>query len=159
MTAPALAVDEVSVSQSPPRRVLSRHVTVDEADLPSTLGTTFAEIYGHLGRAHVEPDGPPFVVYHDSSEPGVRWDIDICAPIAKAVEPPPDLEYSELPGGRVCSLLHAGPYSTLGEAYAQIQRYIEQHRLTRAGPPREFYLSEAEVPPDETMTLIEQPIA
>jgi effector-binding domain-containing protein len=159
MTAPALAVDRVSVSQSPPRHVLSRHVTVDEADLPSTLGTTFAEIYAHLGTTHVEPDGPPFVVYHDSSEPGVRWEIDICAPIASPVAPPPGLEYNELPGGRVCSLLHAGPYSTLGAAYAQIERYLARNRLTRAGPPREFYLSEAEVPPEEIMTLLEQPIA
>jgi len=158
MTAPTLTNHEVSLSESPPRRILSRHVTVDEADLPSMLGTTFAEIYAHLGWAHVEPDGPPFVVYHDSSEPGVRWDIDICAPIASAVEPPPGLESRELPGGPVASLLHVGPYSTLGEAYARIERYLEQHGLTRAGPPREFYLSEAEVPPEETTTLIEQPI-
>ena len=63
-----------------------------------------------------------------------------------------------MPSCIVASLLHVGPYDTLGEAYAQIETYVAEHGLQKVGPPREFYYSEPEVPPAETRTLIEWPV-
>jgi len=72
---------------------------------------------------------------------------------------PPCFEYIEMPSGIVVSLLHIGPYETLGEAYLQVEAYIGEHGLQKAGPPREFYCSEPDVPPTETRTLIEWPVS
>jgi effector-binding domain-containing protein len=44
-------------------------------------------------------------------------------------------------------------------AYDAISRYVAGHALTFTGPPREFYLSEPDVPPDEIRTLIEWPVS
>ena len=64
----------------------------------------------------------------------------------------------ELPATRVVSLLHVGPYQTLGVAYERIKEYIVEQRLTRSGAPRETYLSPPDTPADKVQTIIEFPI-
>jgi effector-binding domain-containing protein len=158
MTAPALTSTKPVLSQSPPRHVLSQHAVVSLSDLPVTLERAFGALYAELARTGVEPDGPPFVIYNNLPDADEKWDIDICSPIAVPLEPPADSAYFEMPAGRVVTLLHVGPYETLGESHAQIERFLVDHQLEASGPPREFYLSEADVPPEETMTLIEWPV-
>jgi effector-binding domain-containing protein len=70
-----------------------------------------------------------------------------------------DFGFKEFAPERIVSLLQVGPYESLVEAYEAIERYLAEQGLETAGPPREIYLSEPEVPPAETRTLVEQPIA
>jgi effector-binding domain-containing protein len=158
MTAPALISTKPVVSQSPPRHVLSQHAVVSLGDLPTTLGRAFGALYAELARAGVEPDGPPFVIYNNLPAADEEWDIDICAPVAAPLEPAEGLAYREMPAGRVVTLLHVGPYETLGQAHAQIERFLVDHHMLASGPPREFYLSQPDVPAEETTTLIERPV-
>jgi effector-binding domain-containing protein len=159
MTAQTLAPGRPTICESPPRLVLYQHRVTTEEDLPATLGRAFGELYERIGDAHVEPAGEPFVVYLESSKPGVRWEMDICAPVSARVRESADFGFMEMPAGRVVSYLHIGPYQDLGQAYEAIQRYVKEQGLTVAGPPREIYLSEPDVPPAEIRTLLEQPIA
>lgn len=159
MTAPASTTDEPSLTRSPPRRVLSKHALITIEELPATLGETFAELYAAIELTGTEPDGPPFVIYHTVPTPGAKWEIDICAPVAAEVPTPPDITYSEMAAEPIVYLLHVGPYEGLGEVYAGIGRFLADNNLTPSGPPREFYLSEPDVPPAETQTLIEWPVA
>jgi effector-binding domain-containing protein len=159
MTASAPAIERATVSESPPRRVLSRHAVVKQKDLAATLGRTFGELYAQIGAAGIEPDGPPFVTYHEGTQAGLHWDIDICAPISAPIEAPAGFVYTELPASKVVTLLHVGPYHTLGVAHDALERFVADHRLAFAGPPREFYLSEPDVAPSEIQTLIERPVS
>jgi effector-binding domain-containing protein len=98
------------------------------------------------------------VVYHDESERGVRWSIDVCAPVAAPITPTAEIQFKDMPQERIVSLMHFGPYDGLGTAYEAIDRFVREKGLVPAGPPREFYFSEPDVPPEKTQTLIEQPI-
>lgn len=159
MTASAPTIERVTVTDSPPRRVLSRHAVVEQKDLASALGRTFGDLYAQIGAAGIEPDGPPFVTYNEGTEAGLHWDIDICAPISAPIKPPAGFAYNEVPASKVVTLLHIGPYQSLSVAHDAMERYVAGHGLTFAGPPREFYLSEADVAPDEIQTLIERPVS
>ncbi len=64
-----------------------------------------------------------------------------------------------MPAGSFASLLHVGPYDTLGVAYETLTRWVHAHELITAGPPREVYLSEPGTPPAELNTVIEFPVA
>jgi effector-binding domain-containing protein len=159
MTAQTIAPGQPTIGDSPPRLVLYQHRVAAHEDLPATIGRAFGELYEHIGDAHVKPAGEPFVVYLESSQPGVRWEVDICAPVSARIPESADFGFMEMQPGRMVSLLHVGPYEGLAEAYATIERFIQQQGLTVAGPPREIYLSEPDVPPAEIRTLVEQPVA
>jgi effector-binding domain-containing protein len=159
MTTTASTAESPRVTRSPPRRVWSKHAQVALDELPDTLGEGFAELYAAVARTHNEPDGPPFVVYHTVPTPGAKWEIDICAPVAASLLAPPGITYSEMAAEPIVSLLHVGPYESLDQAYAVVGRFMTDNDLTPSGPPREFYLSEPDVPPAEIQTLIEWPVA
>ena len=65
------------------------------------------------------------------------------------ITPSAGFQFMELPATRVVSLLHVGPYDTLGEGLRRrSRRYIAEHGLSVTAPPREFYLSQPDVPPE-----------
>lgn len=158
MSAPTVAVERPVLTSAPRRFVLYRHRSVPHSELGQTISMTFGELYACVEASGANPGGPPFVIYQSGSQPEVRWEMDICAPIAAPMVAPLCAEYIEMPSGNVVSLLHVGPYDTLGEAYAQVEAFIAEHGLQQAGPPREFYYSEPDVPPAEVRTLIEWPV-
>jgi len=151
-------VNEPVIAESPRRHVLYRHHVVTEADLAQTFGSTFSDLYERVAQAGLVSAGPPFVIYHDDSEPGVRWNMDVCAPVSSAASPTFDIDYMVLPATHVVSLLHIGPYETLGSAYSRIASFIAERGLTISGPAREFYLSPPETPPDQIQTIVERPV-
>ncbi|HEY5488732.1 MAG TPA: GyrI-like domain-containing protein [Candidatus Limnocylindrales bacterium] len=156
MVAPTVIPNVPVLGESSHRHVLFQHFVVPLEDLPQTIGKSFSTLYGRITQAGVIPAGPPFVIYHNMAAP---WDIDVCAPVATPLTPTPEFEVKELPATRVVSLLHVGPYETIGTAYEAVDAYIRAHSLTPAGPPREIYLSPPETPPELIQTIIEWPIA
>lgn len=159
MVAPTHIANEPVIAESPRRYVLYQHHVVDEVDLPPTIGRSYQALYARVADAGVNPVGPPFVIYHlEQSEPGVRWDMDICVPISAPISASPQFDYMELQATRVVSLLHIGPYDSLGKAYDAIESYIADKELDVSGPPREFYLSPPDVPADQIQTLVERPV-
>ena len=46
----------------------------------------------------------------------------------------------ELPGGRAITLIHKGPYDTLGHSYAKIIQYLKSNGHAPQCPTREVYL-------------------
>jgi effector-binding domain-containing protein len=158
MTAPTHILPMPTIGQSPRRMVLFKHRVVIHSELPSVLGSTFGELYQRIESSGVAPAGPPFVIYLDDSEPGVRWSIDICAPVSAPISAAPEFEFCDMPAGRVVSVMHFGPYDELGIVYDAIDRFIKEKDLTVAGPPREFYFSEPDVPPEKVQTLVEWPV-
>ena len=66
-----------------------------------------------------------------------------------------------LPAGSAATTIHAGPYETLTEAYAALERWMEQNGLRPAGPPWEDYITDpAEFPdPKDWKTEVCWPVA
>jgi effector-binding domain-containing protein len=49
------------------------------------------------------------------------------------------VNFSQLPGGRVATTTHFGPYQRLGEAHAAIRQWCEEHGRRRSGVCWEIY--------------------
>jgi effector-binding domain-containing protein len=158
MTGYAPVASRAAIVDAPHRMVVYKHCTCTQSELKDTLGAAFAALYTRIAESGVATAGPPFVVYNESSRPGVSWDIDVCAPTVEAISPTADISYKGFPSERVVELFHVGPYETLAAAYEEIDHFVKENGLVRNGPPREIYLSEPEVPPEQIQTLIEQPI-
>jgi len=84
--------------------------------------------------------------------------MEICAPVARTTDPPAGWQMQELPASTFVTLLHVGPYDTIGAAYDSLTAWIGAHDLAIAGPPREVYLSEPETPPEQIRTILEFPV-
>jgi effector-binding domain-containing protein len=149
---------EVKVGQRNAALVVSKRFPVRLSEIGGVMSGAFGEVYGHLGARGAEPMGPPFVIYHGAPVGDDPFDIEVCAPVARAVDPPPGWQTQELPAGMFVTLLHVGPYDTVGVAYETVLAWIPEHGYAVAGPPREVYLSEPETPPDQIRTIVEVPV-
>ena len=149
---------EVTVGPREAALVVSRRLPVTLAEIGGALGRAFGEVYGHLAARRVEPQGPPFVIYHGTPASGEPFDVEVCAPVTRAVDPPAGWQVQELPAGTFVTLLHVGPYDTIGGAYETVLAWVGAHGFAVAGPPREVYLSEPETPPDQIKTIVEVPV-
>ena len=49
------------------------------------------------------------------------------------------MQSRNLPGGTAVTLLHRGPYETLGESYKRLLDHIKEQNLTVTTPSREIY--------------------
>ena len=139
--------------------VISKRFPVRLSAIGDALGAAFGEVYGHLGAMQLEGDGPPFVIYHEVPVADDPFDIEVCAPVARAVVPPAGWQAQQLPAGTFATLLHVGPYDTVAGTYDAVVAWIGDHDLAVAGPPREVYLSPPDTPPEQIRTIIEFPAA
>lgn len=150
---------EVKIGRRDATLIISKRLPVRIPEMPNVIGPAFGEVYGYLGKRGVEPEGPPFIIYHEMPEADRPVDLEICAPITRAIEPPPGWQAQELPAGLFATLMHVGPYDTLGDTYDELKAYLGSHDLAMAGPPREVYLSGPETPPEQIRTIVEFPVA
>ncbi len=150
---------EVKLGERTATLIVSKRLPVQLPEIGSVLGSAFGEVYGYLGMRGVPTEGPPFVIYHSMPVPGEPLDMEICAPVGRRVDPPAGWSVQELPAGSFVTLMHVGPYDTVGVAYDTITAWIAAHDLVVAGPPREVYLSPPETPPDQVRTIVEFPVA
>ncbi len=149
---------EVKVEERRALLVVSKRLPVRIEEIGGVLGSSFGEIYGHLASQRVQPAGEPFVIYYDMPEDDKPIDIEICAPVTQTIDAPRGWKVRQLPAGTFASLVHVGPYDTVGEAYTAMTSWIDTHDLVVSGPPREVYLSPPETPPDQIRTVIEFPV-
>jgi effector-binding domain-containing protein len=149
---------QARIEQRPATTVLTKRFRVRLSGIGEAMSGAFGEVYRHIGARGVTPAGPPFVIYPEMPSQEEPFDIEVCAPVPGPMEAPVGWELSELPGSRVATLVHLGPYDTVGASYEALSTWIATQGLSPAGPPREIYLSPPETPPEKIQTVIEFPV-
>lgn len=150
---------EVKVGRRDATLVISKLVPVRMSGIGAVYAATFGEMYGILGARGIEEAGPPFVIYHGMPNDDDPFEVEFCAPLPARFEAPEGWQVQELPAGEFATLVHVGPYESVDVAYDTITKWIDEHGLSVAGPPREVYLSPPETPPDQVRTIVEFPVA
>jgi effector-binding domain-containing protein len=150
---------EVNVGRREATFVMSSRRPVRLSEIGSVIGVAFGEIYGYLGARGGEPQGPPFVIYHGMPQADEPFDVEICAPVARAMDAPSGWRVRELPAGTFATLLHIGPYDTVAAAHGALTAWLGAHDFVVTGPPREVYLSPGDTPPEQIRTIVELPVA
>jgi effector-binding domain-containing protein len=122
---------------------------IEEKDLPTMLiaGLRFTGKYSDTGKymgtlcrkAGPVSCGGPFNLYYDAEYREDDADIESCIPIRKERKME-GIEVRELEGGRAITLIHKGPYETIGGSYARLFDYLKEKGLEPILPLREVYL-------------------
>ena len=133
----------------------------DVVPLPSEQGGLWGELEGYLAMNRVRPIGACFTLYHDDEFKERDWDLEVCEPIDVELKESKRVKVQTLPASTLACTLHNGPFTTIGEAYNAIGKWITDNGYRIKGPCREVYLrpskNGSQTDP-ETVTEIQFPV-
>jgi effector-binding domain-containing protein len=119
------------------------------AELPGFFQRAYGELFHMLGRNGIAPIGEPIAFY--PSEPSDVVEVEAGVVVDWEVEPDGEVCASTLPGGRVVTALHVGPYETLEQTYRALLADMEAAGLVqRTGGMWEQYLTDPDAEPDQS---------
>nr|QNO48969.1 hypothetical protein OEPDFBKK_00045 [Methanosarcinales archaeon ANME-2c ERB4] len=118
------------------------------------------EVWQFAVESGIQIEGPPIFVFHEMADAAAKTadaegnaDIEVAVPVSGKVVCTGEIEYYELPGGKMAKIVHRGPYQELGFTYEKLLAWIEQSKKRLVGRAREVYLNDPrEVPPEELLT-------
>jgi effector-binding domain-containing protein len=114
---------------------------------PPDQGVLWGELIEYLNRNQGRMIGPPMAIYHDPEVKERDWDIEVCMPIADDLPADERIKVYNVPGyDTVACVVHTGPFTTIGEAYDALAKWIDEHGYRIAGPSRELNLRTPEPP-------------
>jgi effector-binding domain-containing protein len=102
------------------------------------MGAMYGKLYDYMGTKTINPVGPPIALYF--SEPGPEWEIGVAVPVTEGTGGQGAIEATTLPGGKMVSTMHIGPYEKLHESWNALSDWIKKNKYNPAGPGREVYL-------------------
>jgi len=120
--------------------VVSTRFKTSTAKIGEDFGKAFGALFGYLGKTGVQLAGPPFVLYHDEEFREEDMDVELCVPVADEVPGEGEVTGRVVPGGKVASTMHAGPYDEVGPAWQDLMLWISEKGYRPAGAGREIYL-------------------
>jgi DNA-binding transcriptional MerR regulator/effector-binding domain-containing protein len=101
----------------------------------SEIGEGFGVLGKAMGR-HI--NGKAMMLCYDE-EFKENADFEACFPVRKG-ESKDKVAVRELPGGKCVSLIHKGPYDTIGESYKKAFAYVNEKKYKSLIPSREVYI-------------------
>lgn len=129
--------------------VLSIRTRSAVQDLPEVLGPSYAAIAQYLVALGEEPSGAPFVGYYNMDMQDL--DIEVGFPVSQALEGRGKMQPGKIPGGKMATCLHIGPYKEVEPAYNALIVYIGQQGHESTGVAYEFYLNDPNETPEEAL--------
>lgn len=127
------AVPEVTVKKSEQKKI---------AFIREQIGSTseIAPMFERFFRL-IDPSdsiGPAGNIYHYFAEDGSSIDLEAVIPVADSYEPPSGVSVRTVDSTDVACLTHAGAFSRLGEAHAELMSWIESNGYKVTGPSYEW---------------------
>ncbi len=128
------------------------------------IGRLFKELHAALEENGIAPAGPQLAIYFDEEYTPRKVDVAAAVPVKVALgtKLPEDsrIQFDDLPGGLMVSLVRTGPWDDFRPAYQAIMDWVEANGYQITGPNREIHVQgpRSGVPPDEYIMEIQFPI-
>lgn len=131
---------------------------------PPDQSSLWGELMEYLNREKAQMIGPPQALYHDPDFRERDWDIEVCMPINGEMPPSGQVNIGYLPAVETMAcVVHAGPFSTLPQAYDALGKWVNDNGYHIVGPARELNLRLPETPGDQndpnTLNEVQFPVA
>lgn len=82
-----------------------------------------------------------FIIYHDGEYKEKDIDVEVCEAVVTACKDTETLKFKKISKiEKAVCLLHKGPYSTFGQSYAYLYKWIEENGYQPTGLARESYI-------------------
>ncbi len=142
-----------------PQTAAAIRAEVPMAELRAVFDRGFHQVAEAVQAQGVAIIGPPFGFY--PRMPGETVAVAVGLPVDAAIQPTGEVEPFELPGGRVVTGIHVGPYEAMEATYGELLAWSQAEGLTLAEGMWESYLSDPSAEPDPSTwrTQIVWPLA
>lgn len=110
------------------------------AELPSTIGVCLGAIFAHAEKAGLAVAGQPLSRYPSAGQGLVT--IKVALPLAAPGAGAGEIQAGFLAEGPAAVATHEGPYDTLGETYAALERWMSTEHVATRGAPWEVYVTD-----------------
>lgn len=122
-----------------------KDLTLEEMKETSLYEESYGKIGAYMKENKIIPRGAPQSIYFSWDPEQEITKIGIAFPVRKGITVEDDeLEYFEVEGGKVLSLLHMGDYSKLEVSHNKLMEYMEQNQLEMGDFAIEEYLTNPE---------------
>jgi effector-binding domain-containing protein len=142
---------DVTAKEIPPQQVAAVWTHTSMATIGDDIARGFARVTADIELSGAKVAGPLFLVFHGRIDDVTGGDIELCGPVVAPFEGAASVYGAKIPGGRMVSTVHQGSYDDVGPAYAAILTWMDEHGVRPAGPPREYYLNDAETTKQEDL--------
>lgn len=112
-------------------------------DMPKYMDPAIQDIIKTLTGQGIQIAGPMFSYHH--RRPSDTFDFEIGFPVSSAIKEEGRVKNSALPAAKVVRTVYQGPYENLAEAWATLQKWVREQKLSESGRFFERYLNN----PDE----------
>ncbi len=130
--------------------------SVPISELAGLFGPIYGQVNALIGQAGGTAIGPAYAEYFGM--PGDTIDVEIGFGIAEPVEID-GLNVREHPATTAIVGTHIGSYEKLDESYAELMLWLENQNAELADSMFEWYLSEPDEVPENTVTKLVFPLA
>lgn len=146
-----------TIETAPEQHALACRTRGSVEEIPAILGRVYGEIMGLLQVAGENPGGAPFVIYYN--EDMQNLDMEIGFPVNKVLSGKGDIKGITIPGGKIATTLHQGPYKEVEATYNKIIPFMQEQGVTPQGHVIEYYLNDPAVTPEaELLTKVVFPL-
>lgn len=118
-------------------------------DLPQVFGFGFQKIAVYLQERNVQFSGVPFSIYYNMDMDDL--DIEFGFLVEGSFDEKEDIKASSLPGGKLATTLHVGPYSDVGPAYEALTKWAKENGYKPTGVVYEVYLNDPQYTAPENL--------
>jgi effector-binding domain-containing protein len=139
-TRPALTPEIVEL---PERHAAVVGIDGPVEDMPRLMGEAFGLTAQAITGSGAVIAGPPFARYHGFGE---RIQAEVGFPFTGSLVTTDRVKESILPGGRLVTSTHVGPYEEIAGAWDRAAAWMREHELKATGAPWECYLTGPDEP-------------
>ncbi|HAU32181.1 MAG: Transcription activator effector binding protein [Desulfotomaculum sp. 46_296] len=130
---------------------LTVRTTTRLQDLPKVMEKSLREIKEHLAKFEEEPTGPPFAAYYDMNMES--FEVEIGFPVSRAFAETDNMKTSVIPGGKIASCTHTGPYLGIPKAYQFLSNWVKENGYETKEVVYEIYFNDPAVTPPQELTI------
>jgi effector-binding domain-containing protein len=123
------------------------------ADIPKKMPGFFEEICRFAAEKKIKFAGAPFAYY--SSWTDKETEIEVGIPVGPGVAGEGRIQKTTLPGGKVVTGTHVGPYDKLAASYGEMTKWMKAHGYKQANCMWEVYLTDPDVEKDQAKHVTE----
>ena len=148
---------KIELTEQKVQPVLSIRTRTTMEELPDLIGRSYYKIMDYLKELGEEAVGAPFTAYYNLDMQDL--DVEMGFPVAKPLPGKGEILSGEIPGGKVVSSMHKGPYKEMKKPYTEMAKWISENGYEPTGVAYEYYYNSPEdVPESELLTRIVMPV-
>ena len=133
------AYDVVLKKVAPLQVAQLRGVAPSMEQIGPTLDRLFDQVMGYISQHGAIPVGPGITLYYDTEYCERDISVGACMSFEGSLNDGEQVKVGELPAAEtMASVIHHGSFSTMGQAYNAISKWIETNGYHISGPTREL---------------------